>query len=178
MPSFETSGIPRRIAAAAIQRSAVCAFCPSAMARGIAVSAQLGVDRDELGAAVDDLDPLDLRFQLEHPRMTPPATDRAVPQLGRRLKRDECWPSGDQWGGALRKARARDEFRAEDVGVDDDRAARSAGAHDSTASRKATPSSSVRSSITISSWGGSGRARRSSSSTGSSRSRCSLLSDA
>ena len=28
MPSFETSGIPSRIAAAAIQRLAVCALCP------------------------------------------------------------------------------------------------------------------------------------------------------
>jgi hypothetical protein len=80
---------------AAIQRSAVCAFWPSALARGLPVSAQLGIDRHELGAVVNDLDPLDLGFQLEHSPGAPAATYRAVAQLGSRLKRDECRPSGD-----------------------------------------------------------------------------------
>ena len=51
----------------------------------------------------------------------------------------------------------------------DDRATGSPPAHASRAARKAAPSWSLRSSMTISSCGGSGRARRRSSSTGSSR---------
>jgi hypothetical protein len=55
------------------------------------------------------------------------------------------------------------------TGVDDNRSARQLGGHASKAERKATPSLSVRSSVTISSCGGRGRARPSSSGTESSR---------
>jgi hypothetical protein len=76
--------------------------------------------------------------------------------------------------GPLRAARRRRK-PCKSVLVDHDRPARPDRAYDSTAARKAAPSSSVRSSITISSCGRSGRARRSSSSTESSRCSCGLF---
>jgi len=135
----------------------------------LAVGAELCVDDNELRAAVNNLNPLKLRFQPEHPSVAPASTDPAVPQLSSGLERDERGPARDERGIAFCKPRPGNEVRAEDVRVDDDWSARPDRAHDSTAARKAAPSSSLRSSITISSCGGSGRARRSSSSTGSSR---------
>jgi hypothetical protein len=127
----------------------------------------LCVDRHELRAALNDLDPLDLRLHPEHPRLAPAAAYPAIRELRSRLERDECQPTGDQRRVALDEPRSRDPIRAEDVRVDDDRPAGPDRAHDSMAARKAASSSSLRSSITISSCGGSGRARLSSSSTGS-----------
>jgi hypothetical protein len=57
----------------------------------------------------------------------------------------------------------------EDVGVEDCWPSPPRSGHEWIAVRKASPSSGVRSSITMSSLGGSGRTRRRSSSTGSSR---------
>jgi hypothetical protein len=108
MPSFETSGIPRRDRRRGDPAVGRVCFLPERVARGTAVSAQLGIDRHERGAAVNDLDPRDLRFQLEHPRVAPAPADRAVAELGSRLKRDDCRPSGDERGVALRKARPTD----------------------------------------------------------------------
>ena len=93
IPSFETSGVPRRIAVAAIQRSAVCAFWQR-VANGLAVGAKLGVDGNEPGAAMNNLNPLKLRFAPEHPSVAPPSTDPAIPQLSSRLERDERGPAG------------------------------------------------------------------------------------
>ena len=153
------------------QRSSGRRCAPSERARGRppAVGAKLCVDGDELGAAVNNLNPLKLRLQPEHPSVAPASTDPAVPQLSSRVERDECGPARDEQGIAFCEPRPGNEIRAEDVRVDDDRSARPDRAHDSTAARKAAPSSSLRSSITISSCGGRGRARRRSSSTGSSR---------
>lgn len=65
MVSLETSGIPSRIAVAAIQRSALCSRCERAWPVAGAVCAQLGAYCHELGAGVDDLRALDLAVQ--HP---------------------------------------------------------------------------------------------------------------
>jgi hypothetical protein len=102
-------------------------------------------------------------------------TDKPVP-YALDLTRGQLRGRRDDRCVALSEPRPRHQLRAEDVGVDDDRTARPGSAHTSIAARKASPSSSVRSSITISLRGGSGRARRSSSSTGSSRCCPSVLS--
>ena len=72
---------------AALQRSALCAFWPSAWGGGFAVGAKLCVDRYEVGPAVNNLDALNRRSQLEHPRVAPVPPYRAVTQLGNRLER-------------------------------------------------------------------------------------------
>jgi hypothetical protein len=72
MPSFETSGIPRRIGRRGDPSVGGVRLLLECVSRGTAVCAKLGIDRHELGAAVDDLDPLELRFQPEHARMAPP----------------------------------------------------------------------------------------------------------
>jgi hypothetical protein len=59
----------------------------------LAGGAKLRVDGNELRAAVNNLNPLKLRFQPEHPSGAPASTDPAVPQLGSRLERDERWPA-------------------------------------------------------------------------------------
>ena len=103
-----------------------------------------------------------------HPRSNAPKRISATV-----WKRDEHRPPYDQRPVPRGQRRSRNELCAVDIGVDDGRASPSALSHERTASRKAWPSSGVRSSITSSSGGGSGRTRRRSSSTGSSR--CSLL---
>jgi hypothetical protein len=100
MVSLETSGIPSRIAVAAIQRSALR---ESVADRG-AVGAQLGAYRHELGAGVDDLRTLNLTVELEHSRLAPAAVDRPVAQLCGRLEGDERRPAGDNRCVALRQA--------------------------------------------------------------------------
>ena len=59
-----------------------------------------------LGAAVDDLNPLDLRLQPEHPGVAPPSTNCAIPQLSDRLERDERRPTSDERRIAFCKPRA------------------------------------------------------------------------
>ena len=172
--SLETSGTPRRVAVAAIQRSAVWARCEG-VAACFAVGAELGVDEDELWSGVDDLGSLDRGFEPEDARFAPAAPKRAVAEFGGGLEGDQGWATGDHRRVAVGEGCSWDEVGAEDVCVDDDRPAQPSVAHESTAARKAAPSSSSMSSMTISSWGGKGRARRRSSSTGSSRCRSSVL---
>ena len=56
------------------------------VANGLAVGAKLCVDGNELGAAVNNLDPPKLRFQPEQPSVAPASTDPAISQLSSRLK--------------------------------------------------------------------------------------------
>jgi hypothetical protein len=146
------------------------------MAPRFAVGAESGIDDDELGSGVHDRRALNLGFEPEHASVAPSSTKRAVAQFRDGLERDQCRAAGDDRRVALREVCARDEIGAEDVRVDDDRPAWPTLAHDSTAARKAAPSSSSMSSMTISLCGGKGRARRRSSSTGSSRCCSSALS--
>ena len=60
------------------------------MAGGFAVGPKLCIHGYELGAAVDDLNSLDLRLQPEHSGVAPPSTDCAIPQLSDRLERDNA----------------------------------------------------------------------------------------
>jgi hypothetical protein len=141
IPSFETS---ESRGGSQSQRSGGRRYAPSDPARG-RPPRNRREDGNELGAAVNNRDPLKRRFQPEHARSASrePGTRSA-------LKTSASMTIGP-----------RDRTKA----------------HDSMAARKAAPSSSLRSSITISSCGGKGRARRRSSSTGSSRC-CSRLSGA
>jgi hypothetical protein len=79
---------------------------------------------------VYDLNSLDLGLELEHPRLTPAATDRTVPKLSDRLERNEGRPTCDDGRVPLRELRTRNEIGAEDVSVDNDRPARASRAHD------------------------------------------------
>jgi len=124
------------------------------------IRAQLCTYRYELRASVYDLRALDLCVELQHPRGPPASAERAIAQLRDRLEGDECRPARDDRRVALSQPRCRDQISAEDIGVDDDRAARRVRGHDWTAARKASPSSSLRSSITISAWSGSARAAK------------------
>src|ERR1700677_472770 len=65
----------------------VLALRESVTDRG-AVGPQLGTDRYELGAGVDDLRAPDLAVELQHPRLPPAAPDRPVAQLRGRLEGD------------------------------------------------------------------------------------------
>jgi hypothetical protein len=59
----------------------------------LAVGAQLRVDSDEFRLAVNNLNPLKLPYQPEHPSAAPASTDPAIPQLSSRLERDERGPA-------------------------------------------------------------------------------------
>ncbi len=59
------------------------------MADALADNAELGIDKDEVWTRVHDLSFVDPRFELEHPGRSPASSQRAVAQLGGRLKGDE-----------------------------------------------------------------------------------------
>ena len=96
---------------------------------------------------MDDLGGPDLGIEPAHPRLAPAASNRAEAQLSDGLEEQERWAANDDRLVALDQSGV-GEIRAEAVGVDDDRAA--GRRHSRTAARKASPSSGVRSSITIS----------------------------
>ena len=68
---------------------------PRRMADALAGNAELGVDEDKFRTRVYDLSFVDPRFELEHPGRSPASSQRAVAQLGGRLKGDEGGPPDD-----------------------------------------------------------------------------------
>ena len=135
----------------------------------LAVHAELGGDEDQLRPRVDGFSHRNLGLESQHPRLLPPSQLCPETELGGSLERDERWPTDDDRLIALGKARTWDQICSEHVRVDDDGARGRLSDHVSRAARNAAPSSGVRSSITISSWGGNGLARCSSTAIGSSR---------
>jgi hypothetical protein len=57
------------------------------MTGALAIDAELGVGRDEVGTGVDDLRGADPGVELHHPGPSPMAEHGAVPELPRRRKR-------------------------------------------------------------------------------------------
>ena len=82
---------------------------PQCMADALAVDAELGVDEDEFRTRVYDLSFVDPRFELEHPGLSPASSQRAVAQLGRRLKGDERGSTDDDRFVDCGELRAGDE---------------------------------------------------------------------
>jgi uncharacterized protein (TIGR00369 family) len=135
----------------------------------LTVCPEPSVDEDEIRTRMHGLRSTNSGFEFSHSLVSPPPSEGSIAQFGRGLKRDEGRSAHDDGLVPLRQGGSSDQTGSEHVGVDDYGTSGGLDAHPWSAARKAVPSSSSRSSITISSWGGNGRARRKSSSTGSSR---------
>ena len=137
----------------------------------LAGNTEFRVGTDEVGAGVHDLDPPERCFNAIEPGIAPSSEQRSVANLGHGLERHELGSPYEERFVLAGEHRVWEEPGAVDVGIDDDRAPplRSAYRQLETASSKASPSSSVRSSMTCSPYGGWTTARRRRSSTGSSR---------
>jgi len=119
------------------------------MADVLAGDAQLGVGANQVVAGVDDLGAGDSCLEMAHARATPASKKGAVAQLGDSLKRQESGAADEERVVAPGQRRVRSETGTEYVGVDDDWPSVRTGQR-RTAARKASASSGVRSSITIS----------------------------
>ena len=86
----------------------------------LAVDAEFGVDADELGARVDDLDATDGGFHAADTRSAPPSEECAVANFGDGLERHELDPSEQERFVLAGECRVGNQSGAVDVGVDDD----------------------------------------------------------
>ena len=119
--------------------------------------AKLCIGGNELGAAVNSLDPMKLRFQPEHPSVAPASTDPAVPQLSNRLKEMNAGRNVKTTHSVLRAATRERDPAAEAVCVDEIGPATRPRSRIDGAPETQRPPPRSRSSITISSCGGSGQ---------------------
>ena len=71
-------------------------FLPERLACGLTVSAQLGIDSRRARGRCERSRAAGPSRPPKHSPAAPTPSYRTVPQLGKRLKRDECWPSGDE----------------------------------------------------------------------------------
>ena len=150
IPSFETSGIPRRM----WPRSSGRRGAPSGRARGRPSRSRREAVRIPLRARRRCEPPrpqLKLRFQPEHPRATPATAYSPIPEVGNTTVWNEMNAGRRVMTEAYRSASSEPGTRSAlktsvstTIGP-----ARTDRAHDSTAAKKAAPSSSLRSSITI-----------------------------
>lgn len=125
-----------------------------ALAEGVtnplARDAEFDVGADEIGAGLHDLGTGNGRFEMLESSGSPASEKRAVADLGDGLEREDFEAAEEERFVAPSKRRVGDETGAVDVGIDDDGASGCPAGQLRTASRKASASSLVRSSITIS----------------------------
>lgn len=132
---------------------AVCVMVPlcECVTGPLAVCSQIGVDPHELRSRMNDLDLGELGIDAFEAVLAPATEQRAEANLGGGLERNELDSADQYWLGGASERRVREQSGAVDVGVDDDRpAVVRCQRQELIASRKASASSGLRSSITCS----------------------------